>query len=173
MRHAQHNVPVIKKNKALREKKTQKFHRLAVITCTGMRFSHEKNIIFCRHQYQAHLFCTSPWFLSLLQILCLSCLLYKRWSDAEATRLFYFFEKSSREWPLLNNITRNGAGSLFADVTFGGYIIICVALYIAYLMGELKNSKKTVSPPDRAPIAVNNYLCTLCTVEVNRTKWKP
>jgi len=82
-----------------------------------------------------------------LQILCLSCLLYKRWSDAEATRLFYFFEKSSREWPLLNNITRNGAGSLFADVTFGGYIIICVALYIAYLMGELKNSKKTVSPP--------------------------
>ncbi|XP_003245679.1 uncharacterized protein LOC100571649 [Acyrthosiphon pisum] len=78
-------------------------------------------------------------------ILCLSCLLYKRWSDAEATRLFYFFEKSSREWPLLNNITRNGAGSLFADVTFGGYIIICVALYIAYLMGELKNSKKTES----------------------------
>lgn len=77
----------------------------------------------------------------------MSCLLYKRWSDAEATRLFYFFEKSSREWPLLNNITRNGAGSLFADVTFGGYIIICVALYIAYLMGELKNSKKTVSPP--------------------------
>jgi len=75
----------------------------------------------------------------------LSCLLYKRWSDAEATRLFYFFEKSSREWPLLNNITRNGAGSLFADVTFGGYIIICVALFIAYLMGELKNSKKTVS----------------------------
>ncbi|XP_025199511.1 uncharacterized protein LOC112597614 [Melanaphis sacchari] len=78
-------------------------------------------------------------------ILCLSCLLYKRWSDVEATRLFYFFEKSSREWPLLNNITRNGAGSLFADVTFGGYIIICVALYIAYLMGELKNSKKNES----------------------------
>jgi hypothetical protein len=80
----------------------------------------------------------------MLQILCLSCLLYKRWSDAEATRLFYFFEKTSREWPLLNNITRNGAGSLFADVTFGGYIIICVALFIAYLMGELKNSKRTV-----------------------------
>lgn len=72
------------------------------------------------------------------------CLLYKRWTDAEASRLFYYFEKTSREWPLLNNVTRNGAGSLFADVTFGGYIIICVALFIAYLMGELKNSRKTV-----------------------------
>ncbi|XP_050420919.1 uncharacterized protein LOC126833547 [Adelges cooleyi] len=76
-------------------------------------------------------------------ILCLSCLLYKRWADANASRLFYLLEKTSREWPLLNSITRNGAGSLFADVTFGGYVIICIALFIAYLMDELKNSKKT------------------------------
>ncbi|XP_050546550.1 uncharacterized protein LOC126908468 [Daktulosphaira vitifoliae] len=76
-------------------------------------------------------------------ILCLSCLLYKRWADTEARRLFFLLEKNSQEWPLLNSITRNGAGSLFADVTFGGYVIICIALFIAYLMGELKNSKKT------------------------------
>lgn len=88
---------------------------------------------------------TKKSFVCVLQVLCLSCLLYKRWSDAEASKLFYLFEKRSREWPLSNNITRNGAGSLFADVTFGGYVIICVALYIAYLMGELKNSRRTVN----------------------------
>lgn len=66
-----------------------------------------------------------------------------------------------------NNITRNGAGSLFADVTFGGYVIICVALYIAYLMGELKNSRRTVN----TRLSVNSctiliYLCFEYLIEL-------
>lgn len=79
-----------------------------------------------------------------LQFLCVACLIYKWWTDYEASRLFFLLEKQSREWPLLNNVTWNQSGSWFADVTFGGYTIICIALFIAHLIGELKSTRKTV-----------------------------
>lgn len=82
-------------------------------------------------------------FKALEVFLCVACLIYKWWTDYEASRLFFLLEKQSREWPLLNNVTWNQSGSWFADVTFGGYTIICIALFIAHLIGELKSTRKT------------------------------
>ncbi|XP_065213800.1 uncharacterized protein LOC135840965 [Planococcus citri] len=82
-------------------------------------------------------------FKALEVVLCLSSLLYKWWTDEEASRLYFYLEKRSREWPLLRNVTWNQAGSWFADVTFGGYTIITIALLIAHVIGELRHTRKT------------------------------
>ncbi|KAI5724028.1 hypothetical protein M8J76_014370 [Diaphorina citri] len=76
-------------------------------------------------------------------IMCLVCLIYKWITDEEASRLFYLLEKISREWPLLNNITWNRTGDMFADVTFGSYAIICLGLLISSCSGELGYMRKT------------------------------
>lgn len=81
----------------------------------------------------------------MFQVLCLSSLIYKWWTDEEASRLYFYLEKRSREWPLLKNVTWNQAGSWFADVTFGGYTIITIALLIAHVIGELRHTRKTVT----------------------------
>nr|XP_018903041.1 PREDICTED: uncharacterized protein LOC109034382 [Bemisia tabaci] len=82
-------------------------------------------------------------FLKLVElILCIICLLYKKWSDEEASRLFYINEKASAEWPLLNKVTWGEAGSLFADITYGSYVIITFALLIGHCVGELQHSHR-------------------------------
>ncbi|KAG8264194.1 hypothetical protein J6590_017212 [Homalodisca vitripennis] len=77
-------------------------------------------------------------------ILCVVCLVYKRYTDNEAIKVFYHLEKLSREWPLLNNVTWDENGALLADVTFGGFAIVVLGLLIGQLTGELKRARRTV-----------------------------
>lgn len=81
----------------------------------------------------------------MLQVLCVVCLVYKRYTDNEAIRVFYHLEKLSREWPLLNNITWDENGALLADITFGAFAIITLGLLIAQLTGELRRVRRLVS----------------------------
>ncbi|EEB16633.1 Cylicin-1, putative [Pediculus humanus corporis] len=69
-------------------------------------------------------------------------MIYKRVTDDEANKLFYFLQKYSREWPLLNNVTWEENGAIFADVTYGSYIIITIGLIIGQCSGELKRCRK-------------------------------
>ncbi|KAK6643280.1 hypothetical protein RUM43_004785 [Polyplax serrata] len=70
------------------------------------------------------------------------CMIYKRVTDDEANKLFYFLQKFSREWPLLNNVTWEENGAIFADITYGSYIIIVIGLIIGQCSGELQRCRK-------------------------------
>ena len=72
------------------------------------------------------------------------CLVLKRVTDYDASRLFYLLENLSYEWPLLNNITWDEHGAAFVDITYGGYVIICSGLILAAACGELKRKNRMV-----------------------------
>ncbi|KAG8304086.1 hypothetical protein J6590_102768 [Homalodisca vitripennis] len=92
-------------------------------------------------------------------ILCVVCLVYKRYTDNEAIKVFYHLEKLSREWPLLNNVTWDENGALLADVTFGGFAIVVLGLLIGQLTGELKRARRTVSQRERERGGDNHQGC--------------
>ncbi|XP_028145443.2 uncharacterized protein LOC114339015 [Diabrotica virgifera virgifera] len=75
-------------------------------------------------------------------ILVLVCLTFKRVTDDEASRVFLYLQKVSREWSLLNNITWSKVGAAAADVTYGGYLIITGALFLGHIVGELPTTKR-------------------------------
>ncbi|VEN41570.1 unnamed protein product [Callosobruchus maculatus] len=77
-------------------------------------------------------------FLKLVEVaLVIVCLTFKRVTDDEATRLFLYLQKLSRQWSLLSNVTWSRVGAALADATYGGYLIITAALFIGRLAGEL------------------------------------
>ncbi|XP_071444695.1 uncharacterized protein [Hetaerina americana] len=71
-------------------------------------------------------------------ILAVICITFKQVTDDEGTRLQIILRKLSEEWPLLNSITWDEHGSSLADVTYGGYVIICAGLLAGQIAGELK-----------------------------------
>lgn len=73
------------------------------------------------------------------------CLVYKRYTDNEALKVFYQLEKLSREWPLLNNVTWDENGALLADLTFGGFAIVTLGLLVGAVTGELRRIRNLVS----------------------------
>ncbi|KAJ8922940.1 hypothetical protein NQ315_001485 [Exocentrus adspersus] len=75
-------------------------------------------------------------------VLVLVCLVFKRVTDDEASRLSLYLQKLSREWSLLNNVTWSRVGEAVADATYGGYLIITAALFIGRLLGELPTYKR-------------------------------
>lgn len=85
------------------------------------------------------------------------CMIYKRVTDDEANKLFYFLQKFSREWPLLNNVTWEENGAIFADITYGSYIIIVIGLIIGQCSGELQRCRKLVNPT-----CIHRRLVKLC-----------
>lgn len=72
------------------------------------------------------------------------CLTFKRVTDDEASRVFLYLQKLSREWSLLNNITWSRVGAALGDATYGGYFIITFALFMGRLFGELPTRKRIV-----------------------------
>ncbi|KAL3274436.1 hypothetical protein HHI36_015824 [Cryptolaemus montrouzieri] len=81
--------------------------------------------------------------LKLLQLVfVIACLVTKRATDVEASRLFLYLQKVSREWSLLRNVTWGSVGSSFADATYGGYLIITAVLFIGRLGGEIPTYKR-------------------------------
>lgn len=77
--------------------------------------------------------------------MCVVCLVYKRYTDNEALKVFYQLEKLSREWPLLNNVTWDENGALLADLTFGGFAIVTLGLLVGAVTGELRRIRNLVS----------------------------
>ncbi|KAJ8956715.1 hypothetical protein NQ318_014070 [Aromia moschata] len=75
-------------------------------------------------------------------ILVIVCLVFKRVTDDEASRLFLYLQKLSREWSLLNNVTWSRLGDAVADATYGGYLIITTALFFGRLMGEFPTQRR-------------------------------
>ncbi|KAG5895939.1 hypothetical protein JTB14_016341 [Gonioctena quinquepunctata] len=75
-------------------------------------------------------------------ILVATCLIFKRVTDDEASRLYLYLQKISREWSLLNNITWSRVGAAVADTTYGGYLIITAALLIGHITGEVPTPKR-------------------------------
>ncbi|XP_046399475.1 uncharacterized protein LOC124165961 isoform X2 [Ischnura elegans] len=71
-------------------------------------------------------------------LLAIACVTFKQVTDDEGTRLQIILRKLSEEWPFLNSITWDEHGSSLADVTYGGYVIICAGLLAGQLAGELK-----------------------------------
>ncbi|XP_065343620.1 uncharacterized protein LOC135941811 [Cloeon dipterum] len=74
----------------------------------------------------------------LLFIMSVVCMLVKKVTDYDASRLFFLLEKLSYEWPLLTNVTWDEHGAAFVDITFGGFIIITAGLVVAAAAGELR-----------------------------------
>ncbi|CAH1161481.1 unnamed protein product [Phyllotreta striolata] len=82
-------------------------------------------------------------FIKLLEvILVLVCVIFKRVTDDESSRVFLYLQKLSREWHLLNNITWSRVGAAVADTAYGGYLIITGALFFAHLFGELPTTTR-------------------------------
>ncbi|CAH1973780.1 unnamed protein product [Acanthoscelides obtectus] len=82
-------------------------------------------------------------FLKLIEVvLVVVCLIFKRVTDDEASRLFLYLQKLSRQWSLLNNVTWSRVGAAVADATYGGYLIITAALFIGRLAGELPTKNR-------------------------------
>ncbi|KAK9882949.1 hypothetical protein WA026_001166 [Henosepilachna vigintioctopunctata] len=82
-------------------------------------------------------------FLKLVQLVfAIACLVTKRATDVEASRLFLYLQKLSREWRLLNNVTWGSVGASLADATYGGYLIITGVLFISRLSGEIPTHKR-------------------------------
>ncbi|XP_059474000.1 uncharacterized protein LOC132195806 [Neocloeon triangulifer] len=81
----------------------------------------------------------------LLFVMSVVCMLVKKVTDYDASRLFFLLEKLSYEWPLLTNVTWDEHGAAFVDITFGGFIVITAGLVVAAAAGELKrkNSMET------------------------------
>nr|CAD7577039.1 unnamed protein product [Timema californicum] len=73
----------------------------------------------------------------MLKLLCITCIIYKRVMDDVEDRMTVQREKLSRAWSLLNKITWDVNGSSFADITYGGYTIICMGLLIGHLCSSL------------------------------------
>lgn len=94
------------------------------------------------HQFYNPFFVYNISLYIFLQILVLVCLIFKRVTDDEASRVFLYLQKISREWSLLNNITWSRVGAALADTTYGGYFIITFALFIGRLFGELPTRKR-------------------------------
>ncbi|XP_072384192.1 uncharacterized protein [Diabrotica undecimpunctata] len=81
--------------------------------------------------------------LKLFEVLLVAaCLVFKRVTDDEASRVFLYLQKISREWSLLNNITWSRVGAAVADVTYGGYLIITGALFVGHIVGELPTTRR-------------------------------
>ncbi|XP_044272790.1 uncharacterized protein LOC123016448 isoform X2 [Tribolium madens] len=72
----------------------------------------------------------------------IACLVFKRVTDDEASRLQLYLQKLSREWRILNNVTWDNVGAAVADTTYGGYLIITTALFIGRLTGELPTKNR-------------------------------
>ncbi|XP_052131996.1 uncharacterized protein LOC113205382 [Frankliniella occidentalis] len=73
------------------------------------------------------------------------CMIYKRISDWEAFQIFFLRQKFSDEWPLLNTITWDKNGSIYADITYGAFVIALAAMLLAYLAGQLDKTPVLVS----------------------------
>ncbi|XP_063695870.1 uncharacterized protein LOC134827219 [Culicoides brevitarsis] len=61
---------------------------------------------------------------------CACCLIAKGITDLEEGRIATRNQKLSREWSLLNNVTWDGSGNTFVNITFGGYLIITALMTI-------------------------------------------
>ncbi|KAJ8945732.1 hypothetical protein NQ314_009095 [Rhamnusium bicolor] len=70
------------------------------------------------------------------------CLTFKRVTDDEASRLFLYLQKLSREWSLLNNVTWSKVGAAVADATYGGYLIITAAFFCWTSDGGVAHSQE-------------------------------
>lgn len=79
-----------------------------------------------------------------LQVTAIVCMVYKRVSDWEAFQIFFLRQKFSDEWPLLNTVTWDKNGSIFADITYGAFVIATAAMLLGYLAGQLDRAKVLV-----------------------------
>ncbi|CAH0564417.1 unnamed protein product [Brassicogethes aeneus] len=84
-------------------------------------------------------------FLKLVElVLAVACLVYKRITDDEASRLFLYLQRLSRQWSLLNNVTWDRVGAAVADATYGGYVIITAALFFGRLFSEIPTHRRII-----------------------------
>ncbi|XP_025836449.1 uncharacterized protein LOC112906475 [Agrilus planipennis] len=81
--------------------------------------------------------------LKLIEVgLVIACLITKGVTDHEATKIFLYLQKLSREWSLLNNVTWDRVGAAVADATYGGFLIITIGLFLGRLFGELPTKRR-------------------------------
>ncbi|KAJ8897660.1 hypothetical protein PR048_003009 [Dryococelus australis] len=79
----------------------------------------------------------------VLQALCLTCLVYKRFSDLEQVRQERLYSGTN----YLTRITLSEDGAIFADITYGGYAIICLGLLIGHLTSGLVSAPMVSARP--------------------------
>lgn len=75
-------------------------------------------------------------------LMCVACVVCKRITDDETTRVHLILQRLSREWSLLRNVTWGRVGTALGDATYGGYVIITAGLLIGRLIGEIPQGKR-------------------------------
>ncbi|KAL1124714.1 hypothetical protein AAG570_001337, partial [Ranatra chinensis] len=70
--------------------------------------------------------------------------IYKVWTTWEAYKTNLQLQKQSREWSWESYVCPGAASSYLMDITFGGYTIISLALFIGHLAGDPKTKGEAI-----------------------------
>ncbi|XP_014253166.1 uncharacterized protein LOC106668705 [Cimex lectularius] len=89
--------------------------------------------------------CDNKAFLKGVQVaICTVALIFKVMTTWEADRVNHFLQKQSREWTGASYTHATSLTSIFMDITFGGFLIICLCQLVGHVLGDPKTKSESM-----------------------------